>query len=82
MGCVVLSSICVVSYNLPLVLHTVLDKSPCTIQSVWSQTTLSTGGMGGSGADPPSCKVGTFCPKTMALSVPIFGEKNSLAEMV
>ena len=75
MGCVVLSSICVVSYNLPLVLHTVLDISPCTICSVWSKMTLIKGYVGGAGADPPSCKVGAFFLKSMALSVLIFRKK-------
>ena len=40
--------------------HTVKPKSPCTIRSVWSKTTLITGCVGGAGMDPPSCKMDTF----------------------
>ena len=39
---------------------TVEQKCLCTIFSVWSKTTLITGGVGGTGVDPSSCKTSSF----------------------
>ena len=51
---------------------TVEEKCLCTICSVWSKTTLITGGVGGTGVNPPSCKMGTFFLGSLALNVPIY----------
>ena len=39
--------------------------------SVWSKTTLNTGGVGGAGAGPPTCKTRTFFLIPLALTMPI-----------
>ena len=40
--------------------------------SIWSKTSLNTGGVGGARADPPSCKMGTFFLMSLTLTEPIF----------
>ena len=39
--------------------------------SVWSKTTLIKGHVGGAGACPPTCKMGTFFHIPLALTMPI-----------
>ena len=43
-----------------LFLAQTIEKCLCTICSVWSKTTLITGGVGGAGAGPPTFKLGTI----------------------
>ena len=45
--------------------YSVEELCLCTICSVWSKTTLITGG--GAGANPPSCKTGTFFLMSLAI---------------
>ena len=43
--------------------YTVVDRKDCTPAFLWSKTTQTTGGVGGTWEDPPTCKMGTFlCP--------------------
>ena len=57
--------------SLGLFKNTVELMCLCTIYSVWSKTTLITVGVGGTGVDPPSCKMSTFFLGSLALSMPI-----------
>ena len=51
---------------------TVGELKDLTNHSVWSKTSLITGSVGGEGVDLPSCKMGTFFLRSLALSVPIY----------
>ena len=51
---------------------TLKPKSPCTIGSLRSKTTLISGSVDGTGVDPPYYKMGTFFLRSLALSVPIY----------
>ena len=42
---------------------------------LWSKTTLIAVGVGGTGVDPPTCKMGTLFLMSFALTVPIVREK-------
>ena len=54
-------------------LNTVGSLKDWTNRSVWSKTTLITGGVGGAGADTPTCKTSTPLLRSLALSsVPIY----------
>ena len=46
------------------------EKCLCTICSVWSKTTLITGSVGGTGEDPPTCKMGVFFLMPLRLTEP------------
>ena len=49
---------------------TVGELKDWTKRNLWSKTTLNTGGMGGAGVDPPTCKMGTFFLMSLTLTVP------------
>ena len=42
-------------------------KSLSPLASVWSKTTLNTGGVGEAGVDPQTCKMGTYFPMSLTL---------------
>ena len=41
-------------------IHTLVDRKDCTPALLWSKTTRTTGGVGGTWEDPPTCKMRTF----------------------
>ena len=51
-------------------IHTVGELKDWTKCHLWSKTTLNTGGMGGAGVDPPTCKMGTFFLMSLTLTEP------------
>ena len=51
--------------------YTVVEICLRTKASVWSKTSLNTGGVGGTGEDPPTCKMETFF-MSLTLTEPIF----------
>ena len=53
-----------------VVTSTLRLKSLLPLPSVWSKTTLNTGGMGGAREDPPTCKMGTFFVISLTLTEP------------
>ena len=54
------------------ILHKVGSLKDWRNRSVWSKTTLISGGVGGAGVDPPSWKTDTFFLRSMALSLSIY----------
>ena len=58
--------------KLKIELHTVRELKDWPNSSVWSKTTLITGGVGRTGVDPPSYKTDTFFLRSLALSVSIY----------
>ena len=59
--------------NLPIVRVTLIvsGHKSWNAGSVWSKTTLITGGVVGAGAGPPICKIGIFFQIPFALVMPI-----------
>ena len=55
-----------------MVIDTVVEKSLHTKASVWSKTNLNPGCVGGTWADPPSCKMNKFFLRSLALSMSIY----------
>ena len=53
----------------PTQIHTLSPKSLQTFRSVWSKTTLNPGGVGRAGANPQTCKKGTFFLKCKIVNV-------------
>ena len=53
-------------------LNTVGSLKDWTNRSVWSKTTLITGGVGGERVNPPSWKTGKFFLRSLTLSEPIY----------
>ena len=51
---------------------TVVEICLHTKASVWSKTSLNTGGVGGAETDPFTCKMGTFFLRSLTLIEPIF----------
>ena len=52
------------------VITTVVDRKDCTPALLWSKTTRTTGGVGGTWEDPPTCKMGTFFLMSLTLTEP------------
>ena len=52
--------------------HTVGEKKDSTKRYLWSKTILTTGRLGGPGADPPPRKINAFFLRSLALRVPIY----------
>ena len=51
--------------------YTVVDIKDCTHALLWSKTTRTTGCVGGTWEDPPTCKMGTFFLMSLTLTEPI-----------
>ena len=47
---------------------TVVDRKDCTPTLLWSKTTRTTGGVGGTWEDPPTCEMGTFLLMSLTLT--------------
>ena len=52
------------------VITTVVDRKDCTPALLWSKTTRTTGGMGVTWEDPPTCIMGTFFLMSLTLTEP------------
>ena len=56
---------------------TVVDRKDWTKRNLWSKTTLIASSVSGAGVNPPPRKMNTFFHRSLALSVPIYGNFQS-----